>query len=84
MTLSTEVQRPEGILTDNILTTGQLVGSNQMGETQAGVQAAHDMKDIYPDLYLPVAENYRISDCFYGYTDSMSADNNPMILVELK
>ena len=42
-----------------------------------------DTKDIYPDLFLPVAENYRISDQFYGYTDSMSADNNPMILVEL-
>ena len=28
-------------------------------------------------------ENYRIHDRFYGYTDSMSADNNPMILVEL-
>ena len=38
---------------------------------------------MYPDLYLPVAENYKISDQFYGYMDSMSADNNPMILVEL-
>ena len=42
------------------------------------------MKDIYPDLYLPVVENYRISDKFYGYLDSLSADNNPMILVKLK
>ena len=40
-------------------------------------------EDMYPDLYSPVAENYRISDKFYGYTDSVSADNNPMILVEL-
>ena len=32
---------------------------------------------------MPVAENYKISDQFYGYMDSMSADNNPMILVEL-
>ena len=38
---------------------------------------------MYPDLYLPVAENYKISDQFYGYTDSMSTDNNPVILVEL-
>ena len=45
---------------------------------------AHDTKDIYPDLYLPVVENYRISDKFYRYSDSLSADNNPMILVELK
>ena len=28
-------------------------------------------------------ENYRISDKFYGYTDSVSTDNSPMILVEL-
>ena len=44
---------------------------------------APDTKDIYPDLYLPVAENCKINDWFYGYMDSMSADNNPMILVEL-
>ena len=40
-------------------------------------------EDKYPDLYLPVAENYRISGKFYGYMDSVSVDNNPMILVEL-
>ena len=40
-------------------------------------------EDEYPDLYLPVTENYRISNGFCGYTDSMSADNNPIILVEL-
>ena len=40
-------------------------------------------KDKYPNLFLPVAENYRISDKFYGYMGSVSADNNPMILVEL-
>ena len=37
----------------------------------------------YPDLYILVAENYKISNKFYGCMDSMSADNNPMILVEL-
>ena len=40
-------------------------------------------EDKFPDLYIPVTENYRISDKFYGYMDSVSADNNPMILVEL-
>ena len=40
-------------------------------------------EDAYPDLYLPISENYKISDKFYGYTDSVSADSNPMILVEL-
>ena len=82
MALSTEAQRPEGSLI-YIMTTGQLIGNDQVGESQAGVQMAHDTEDIYPDLYLPVAENYQISDCFYGYMGSMSADNNPMILVEL-
>ena len=38
----------------------------------------------YPDLFLLVRENYRISDRFCGYSDHMSADNNPMVLVELK
>ena len=37
----------------------------------------------YPDLFLPVVENYRISDNFCGYSYSLSADNNPMVLVEL-
>ena len=84
MALSTEAQKPEGSLTDNIVTTGQLTGNNQVGESPARTQVTHDTKDIYPDLYLPVVENYRISDKFYGYSDSLSADNNPMILVELK
>ena len=37
----------------------------------------------YPDLFLPIRENYRISEHFRGYLDSLSADNNPMVLVEL-
>ena len=39
--------------------------------------------EVYPDLFLPVRENYRISDRFRGYSDYMSTDNNPMVLVEL-
>ena len=35
-------------------------------------------------MYLPISENYKISDKFYGCTDRVSVDNNPMILVELK
>ena len=30
-------------------------------------------EDKYPDLYLPVAENYRIINKFYGYMDSDTA-----------
>ena len=39
--------------------------------------------EVYPDLFLPVRENYRISDRYRGYSDHMSADNNLMVLVEL-
>ena len=73
MVLSVEAQKPESSLADNTLTTGQ---------TRS--QMTSDTKDSYPDLYLPVVENYRISDKFYGYSDRLSTDNNPMVLVELK
>ena len=59
-------------LTDNIGTAGQLTGRHQVGETQTQTQVTCDMKDMYPDLYLPVIENFRISDTFYGYSDSLS------------
>ena len=83
MALSSEAQKPEDSLTDNVLTSRQIAGSSNVGEFQTRSQTIHDTKDIYPDLYLPVTENYRISDRFYGYTDIMSADNNPMVLLEL-
>ena len=67
------MQKPESSLTDNTLTTGQ---------TRS--QMTSDMENSCPDLYLPVVENYRINDKFYGYLDSLSTDNNPMVLVELK
>ena len=70
MALSTEAQKPESFLTDN---TGQTM-SEVMSVT----------KDTYPDLYLLVVDNYRISDKFCGYSDSLSADNNSVALVELK
>ena len=69
MAVSTEMQKPESTLTD---ITGQ-TRSQVMSDT-----------DSYPDLYLPVVENYKISDRFYGYSDSLSTDNNQMVLVELK
>ena len=61
MALSTEAQGLECSLTDNVVTAGQLIGNNQVGESQARVQMAPETKDIYPDLYLPVEENYKIS-----------------------
>ena len=55
-----------------------------MEETQGRTQITSDPKETYPDLFLPVAENHRISDRFCGYSDSLSTDNNPVVLVELK
>ena len=83
MALSSKAQKPEGSLIDNVLTPGQIVGSSNIGEFKTRSQTTHNTKDIYSDLYLLVTENYKISDRFYGYMDSMSADNNPMVLVEL-
>ena len=84
MALSSEAQKPEGSMTDNVLTPGQIVGSSNIGGFKTRSQTANETKDIYPDLYLPVTENHKISA-----TDSMGiqtvcpADNNPMVLVEL-
>ena len=42
------------------------------------------VKDTNPDWFLPVIGSPRISEVFYGYSDSLSLDHNPMVLVELK
>ena len=63
---------------------GLLPIDSQVKEMQGGIPTTSDQKESYPDLFLPVAENYRISDCFCGNLDSLSTDNNPMVLVELK
>ena len=55
-----------------------------MHETQERARVTSDPKEKYPDLFLPVRENYRISNHFCGYSDSLSADNNPIVLVKLK
>ena len=60
------------------------IGDDQIDNAQSRTQQTSDPKERYPDLFLPVAENHRISDQFCGYSDSLSADNNPMVLVELK
>ena len=43
----------------------------------------YNQKEAYPDLFLPIRENYRVSDHFHGHAESLSVDNNPMVLVEL-
>ena len=57
---------------------------NQMKGIQGSKPTTSEQKESYPDLFLLVVENYGICDHFCGYSDSLSADNNPMVLVELK
>ena len=64
-------------------TKGLPSSDNQIRGTQGREPKTSIQKEGYPDLFLPIAEKYRISDCFCGYSDSLSADNNPMVLVEL-
>ena len=84
MAMSSDVQKLEGTPIGKDMTIKQQIGDYQMKETQGRTQITSDSKEMYPDLFLPVAENHRISDGFCGYLDSLSADNNPMVLVELK
>ena len=64
-------------------TKGLSSGDNQVKGTQGKRSKTSIQKEGYPDLFLPVVENYRISDCFCGYSDGLSTNNNPMVLVEL-
>ena len=56
---------------------------NQKEKIQKEKLQVSIQKEDFPNLFLPVRENYRISDHFRGYLDSLSADNNQMVLVEL-
>ena len=56
---------------------------NQKEVVKSKEPRVSSLKEDYPDLFLPIMENYRISDRFHGYSDSLSTDNNPMVLVEL-
>ena len=64
-------------------TKGLSSNDSQIEVVKSKEPKASPQKEDYPDLFLPIMENYRISDRFHGYLDSLSADNNPMVLVEL-
>ena len=64
-------------------TKGLSSDDNQTKVTKSKEPKTSIQEEGYPDQFLPVMENYRISDCFHGYSDSLSADNNPMVVVEL-
>ena len=64
-------------------TKGLSSNDNQKDVVKSKEPKDSSQEEDYPDLFLPIMENYRISDHFHGYSDSLSADNNPMVLVEL-
>ena len=67
----------------NLLVPGQVSSHGNIEDSKTKPLPVAKVESKYPDVYLPFAENYKISNKFYGYTDSMFADGNPMILVEL-
>ena len=83
MALSDEAQKTEGSLLRNLLVPGQVSSHGNIEESKTKPLPVTKAESKYQDLYLLVAEIYKISIRFYGYMDSMSADGNPMILVEL-
>ena len=64
-------------------TKGLSLNENQTEVVKAKEPKTPPQKEDYPDLFLPIRKNYRISDRFHGYLDNLFADNNPMVLVEL-
>ena len=64
-------------------TKGLSSNDNQKEVVKSEEPKTSSQKEDYADLFLPIMENYRISDCFCGYSDSLSTDNNLIVLVEL-
>ena len=85
MALFDTAQKPEGFSSSKFLTSRQISSQSKIRLKEPRSMPVSTIKDEdkYSDLYLPVAKNYKISDKFCGYVDSMSADNNPMVLGEL-
>ena len=81
--LSDKGQKPKGSLMSNLSILGQVSSHGDIEESKTIPMSVAKVEGKYPDLYLLVAENYKISDKFCGYMDNMSTDNNPIILVEL-
>ena len=61
MAMSSGVQKLEGLPIGEDVTIRQ-IGDEQMDKTQGGTQQTSDPKERYPDLFLPVVGNHRISD----------------------
>ena len=78
MALSDTAQKPDGSSLSKILTPGQISSNGEFRLKSLDPYLCLLLRkrtDILT-LYLPVTENYKISDRFCGYADSLSADNN--------
>ena len=83
-TILNALDQQMGITPDTQQSKGLSPIDNQMKGIQGRNTTTSYQKESCPDLFLPVVENYRISDHFCGYSDSLFNDNNSMVLVELK
>ena len=83
MAISDEAWKPEGSLSGNHVIAGPVASHGNIKDSKIKPLPVTKVDSRYPDLYLPVKENYKISNKFYGYMDKMSTDGNPMTLVEL-
>ena len=61
LVMSSDVQKLEGLPIGEDMTIRQ-TGDDQIDKTQGRTQQTSDPKERYPDLFLPVGENHRISD----------------------
>ena len=68
LAMSSDVQKLEGLPIGEDVTI-RLIGDDQMDKTQGRTQQTSDPKERYPDLFLLVAENHRISDQKVYLTD---------------
>ena len=73
MALSDTTQKPESSSLNKFLASGQISSQIEIRpkEPKSMPMSTTKEEDKYPDLYLPVAENCRMSDKFCGYTDSI-------------
>ena len=70
MAMSLDAQNTDGLPIGKGMTMRQ-IGKDQIDKIQEGTRHTSDPKEKYPDLFLPVPENYRISNHFCGYSDSL-------------
>ena len=69
MALSDKAWKPEGSLLSNFLIPGQVSSHGNIEESKPKPLPVTKVKSRYPDLYLLVTENYKISDKLYGYME---------------